>query len=100
MIEHINNIALSYRDMSYAYYHKDRLQQNLTDTKKSARNHAVAQGILAIGCAMLGHYALDKNNPFAFLICLAAARGAIEQHTKALSQYLTVRRKLNNLNTI
>ena len=96
---HINNIALSYRN-SYDYYHKDRVQQSLSDTKKSAQTHAVVQGCLALGGLVLGRYALDRSNPVAFLICLAVVRGAVEQHAKALSQYLTARRKLNNLSTL
>ena len=99
MTQHINNIALSYRN-SYDYYHKDRVQQKLSDTKKSAKTHAIVQGCLALGGLMLGRYALDKNNPIAFLVCLAVVRGAVEEHTKALSQYLTARRKSSNLDTI
>lgn len=99
MTEHVNNIALSYRDL-YDYYHKDRIQQSLTDTKKSAKTHAIVQGCLALGGLALGRYALDKSNPVAFLFCLAVVRGAVEQHTKALSQYLITRKKLNNLDTI
>ena len=68
--------------------------------KKSSRNHAIIQGLWAISCVALGRYSLDKSNPFAFLVCLACARGAIEEHSKALSQYLSARRKLSHLPTV
>ena len=71
-----------------------------SNTKKQSRNHAIFQGVLALSCMTLGRYSIDKSNPLAFLICLACAKGAVEQHAKALSQYLTARQKLNNLDTI
>ncbi len=74
-------------------------QQQLS-LKKSSRNHAIFQGFLAVGCVALGRYSLNKSSPLAFLFCLACAKGAIEEHSKALSQYLSARRKLNNLGNI
>ena len=70
------------------------------DIKRQQRNHAIFQGFWALSCVALGRTSFVQNNPVAFLFCLACAKGAIESHTKALSQYLTARQKLNSLNNV
>ena len=86
---------------SYMLLKQQRVyKQQQLSLKKSSRNHAIFQGLLAVGCVALGRYSLDKSNPLAFLLCLACARGAVEEHSKALSQYFNTHRNLSKLRHI
>ncbi len=90
-INHQNNETLPLD--SYIQLKKKRqFIQNQRKTKTHTRNQAIFQGLLAVSWTALGCYSVNKNNPFMFLICLACVRGATEQHTKALSKYLTLRK--------
>lgn len=92
-INHQNN-ETSALDSYMQLKKKQQFIQNQRKIKTHFRNQAIFQGLLAVSCTALGRYSLNRNNPFMFLICLACVRGAVEQHTKALAQYLTAHRHI------
>jgi len=54
---------------------------------------AVMQGLLALGFVALGRASVRNGWPFWLLLSMGSAPKALEESTKALSLYLTLRRE-------
>lgn len=89
-------------------YYKDTLDQNETisihrhnhfnhryDPKydpKTCVAHATFQGLLAFAWVAFGRASVQNGWPLCFLLSYGGLKGALEQHTAAISRYLTAKK--------
>lgn len=83
-----------YRPVWYDYREEEQRHARAVQNAPSFyKAQAVFQGLVALGFLALGRHSLSHNWPIGFLIAFGSLQKAVENHTKALSSYLSLRKK-------
>jgi len=72
---------------------EERHRKAQLTAKSDWRNQAIFQGLVALGFLALGRHSFDKGWALGVYISMGSMQAAIQKHTQALSNYLSLRKQ-------